>query len=270
MKARCFFAAKVRVPATETFERLAHSVGRAGRVAFDTLLPPCCPTCDAPVDASGLMCASCFSRLTMITAPYCPRCGVPFKTTAASGVAELCPACRVHLPVFERARAALRYDAASERLILPLKYADRTELAGVLALHMVRAGAELLASADYLIPVPLHRRRLFARRYNQAALLGRALARRTGRQVVPDALRRVRATSPLGELSAAARAREVAQAFEVRASRRPLLVGRRVLLIDDVLTSGATANGCARALQAAGATAVDVLAAARVPDPRLE
>jgi len=134
---------------------------------------------------------------------------------------------------------------------------------------MARAGAALLRQAGLLVPVPLHRRRLMARRYNQAALLARALAGLSGVPSVPDALRRVRSTVPLGGLGAEARSMEVAGVFAVRARRAPLLAGRRVVLIDDVLTSGATCAGCTEVLLDAGAAAVDVLVAARVPDPRL-
>ncbi len=243
---------------------------RAGRAVFDLLLPPSCPTCEAPVDAPGLMCAACFQGVTLLAEPLCRRCGAPFPHQGAGGPGRLCPACVQAPPVFGRARAALLYDSGAQRLILPLKYADRTELAFVLALHMARAGAELLRAAELLVPVPLHRRRLFARRYNQAALLARAVGSRAGVAMLPDALVRLRATAPLGEMSAARRAAEVADAFAVRPTRAATIGGRRVLLIDDVLTSGATADSCARALMAAGAAAVDVLAAARVPDPRLQ
>jgi ComF family protein len=171
--------------------------------------------------------------------------------------------------VFGRARAALRYDARGRRLILPFKHADRTELAAVLAPHMARAGAALLAAADLLVPVPLHRARLFQRRYNQAALLGKAVGRIVAVPCLPDALVRKRATATLGDMSATERATEVAGAFGVRRSRAERLRGARVVLVDDVMTSGATANACAAMLLAAGARSVDVLAAARVPDPRL-
>jgi predicted amidophosphoribosyltransferase len=134
---------------------------------------------------------------------------------------------------------------------------------------MVRAGAVLLDGADLLVPVPLHRTRLFMRRYNQAALLAKAVGHRAGRPTLPDALLRWRATASLGEKSAAQRAAEVAGAFAVRGARAAQLLDKRVLLIDDVMTSGATANACAAVLLAAGARSVDVLAAARVPDPRL-
>jgi len=243
---------------------------RAGRAVFDLLLPPTCPTCDAPVDAPGLMCAACFGAVTLLAEPLCHRCGAPFPHREAGGRARLCPACEHAPPLFRRARAALLYDAGAQRLILPLKYADRTELAFVLALHMARAGAELLRAADFLVPVPLHKSRLFARRYNQAALLARALSRRARVPALPDALVRLRATASLGEMSAARRAEEVADAFAVRPARAEKIHGRRVLLIDDVLTSGATANACAHALLASGAASVDVLAAARVPDPRVQ
>lgn len=163
----------------------------------------------------------------------------------------------------------MRYDDQARRLILPLKHGDRVELAAILAPMMCRAGAELLRRADALVPVPLHRRRLFQRKYNQAAVLAFAVGRLAGRPVLPDALVRTRRTVPLDEKSPEERAREVAGSFAVRPSRAAGLAGRRVLLVDDVMTSGATANACAAVLFASGAAAVDVLLAARVPDPRL-
>ncbi len=168
-----------------------------------------------------------------------------------------------------QARAALRYDGHAKRLLLPFKHADRPELAAALAPMMARAGAALLARADLLVPVPLHRRRLFTRRYNQAALLARALSRQSGVPDVPDGLCRSRPTAALGELGASARAAAVAGVFAVRPTRAARLAGARVLLVDDVMTSGATAAACTEVLLAAGVLGVDVLVAARVPDPRL-
>jgi predicted amidophosphoribosyltransferase len=172
--------------------------------------------------------------------------------------------------MFRQARAALRYDEQGRRLILPLKHGDRVELAGILAPMMVRAGSGLLShGAEVLVPVPLHRRKLFHRKYNQAAVLAFAVGRLAGRSVFPDALVRTRRTAPLDEKSPEERVREVAGSFLVRPSRLGRIAGRTVLLVDDVMTSGATANACAAALLDAGALAVDVLVAARVPDPRL-
>ncbi len=153
--------------------------------------------------------------------------------------------------------------------MLALKHGDRVELAAALAPMMARAGVALLAEADVLVPVPLHRSRLFARRYNQAALLARHLARSSKRPMLTDALSRIRVTESLATLSAERRQATLEGVFRVRARRLPEIAGRRVLLIDDVLTSGATCAGCTMALLDAGAGAVDVLVAARVPDPRL-
>ena len=245
---------------------MSRGAGRAGRGVLDLLLPPQCPLCEAPVMDAHLLCAACFREITLLSEPLCRCCGVPMALPEPEP--RLCPACTAAPPVFGMARAALRYDAAARRLLLPFKHGDRTDLAPLLAAQMARAGSAPLARADLLVPVPLHRRRLMARGYNQAALLARLIARRVGRSMLADALLRVRATDPLGGLDAPGREAAVAGAFAANPARRARLAGKRVLLIDDVLTSGATANACARALLAAGAVAVDVLAAARVPDPR--
>jgi ComF family protein len=249
--------------------RLAGGAHRAGRRLLDLLLPPNCLTCDAPVEAPGRFCPACFRATAIITEPYCRCCGVPFAHAGQAGPDRLCPACRLRIPDFDRARAVFRYDGQARRVVLPFKHGDRTETARALAGLMARSGATLLADAEVLVPVPLHRRRLIARRYNQAALLAWALHRLTGIPAVPDALARLRATAPLGTRSASERLAMLEGVIEIRRSRAGRVAGRQVLLIDDVMTSGATAGVCARALKAAGARGVDVLVLARVPDPRL-
>jgi ComF family protein len=249
--------------------RFAPGFRNALRAALDVLLPPNCLTCDRPVDAPGKFCAECFRGAAFITEPCCAHCGVPFSHAGQGGAERLCPGCRAHPAPWRQARAALRYDGHAKRVLLPFKHADRPELARALTPMMARAGAALLRRAELIVPVPLRRSRLFARRYNQAALLARALARLAGIPAVPDLLCRTRATVSLGELGATARAEAVAGAFSVRPARAAQAVGRQVLLVDDVMTSGATASACAEVLLAAGAAGVDVLVAARVPDPRL-
>jgi ComF family protein len=256
---------RLRFPVTRS--RSGALLRRAGLAALDALLPPRCVACEAMVAVQGQFCGACFATISFITAPLCVRCGVPFASADQAGADELCPGCQEHPPLFRQARGALRYSDMARRLILPLKHADRTEMGAILAPMMQRAGAALLARADVLVPVPLHRRRLMARRYNQAALLAAALGRLAGCATLPLAMRRLRATQSLGDLSAAARARMVDGAFAVRPAFAARLSGRRILLIDDVLTSGATARACTLALLTAGAAAVDVLVAARVPSP---
>lgn len=254
--------------------KLLGSAGAGVRFAvrglLDVLLPPNCATCDQPVAIPGQLCRDCFRLTNLVSDPCCSRCGVPFGMASLGGTEQLCPACVLLPPVFGQARAAFRYDRQSRRLILPFKHADRTDLAAALAPQMVRAGGSLLARADLLVPVPLHRRRLFQRRYNQAVLLARAVGRLARLPMQPDLLVRTRATEPMADKSAEERAAEVQRAFAVRSCRLEQVVGARILLIDDVMTSGATANECAAVLVRAGAAVVDVLVAARVPDPRLE
>ena len=249
---------------------LGSALRRLGAGALDALLPPHCLTCEEPVADQGTLCAACFLTLAPITAPLCRVCGVPFRHAGQAGPGGLCPGCLARPPAFAQARAALRYDEGAKRLILPFKHADRTELAGPIAARMAAAGAALLARAEVVAPVPLHWRRLIARRYNQAALLARRVAAAAGLPFLPDPLRRARPTPALGERGAAERAALLDGAFALRRGAAGRIAGRRVLLVDDVMTSGATAEACARVLLSAGAAAVDVLAAARVPDPRLD
>ncbi len=239
--------------------------GRIGRSALDLLLPPHCPACEQRIATDGLLCGACFGRTDFITLPCCDRCGLAF---AAEGPL-ICEACDAAPPIFRRARGAMMYDAQARQLVLPFKHADAVSMARVLAAMMARAGRDLLRQTEVLVPVPLHRRRLFQRRYNQAALLAGAIGQTSALPSLPDALRRTRATESLDGKSAAERATEVTAAITVHPGRRALLQGRQVLLIDDVMTSGATANACAAALLDAGAVAVDVLVAARVPVRRL-
>jgi len=254
--------------AAPALRRLRGGLRAASARLLDALLPPRCLACEGEVAAHGTLCAACFAGLSPITAPFCACCGVPFAH-GGQAAGELCPRCRQRVPAFRSARAALRYDAGAKRLILPFKHADRTELAWPLARQMARAGAALLDRAELIAPVPAHWRRLLGRRYDQAALLARALGRLSGRPVLPDLLRRTRRTPPLADKGAAERAVTVEGAFALSSRGRRSVAGRRVLLVDDVMTSGATADACARTLVEAGAAAVEVLAAARVPDPRL-
>jgi ComF family protein len=254
-------AMKIRWPLRAGIRRLAV-------VALDLLLPPHCPACDAEVPVQGTFCPACFAALNFITEPLCHACGLPFASSAQGGMAHTCPTCSEHPPLWREARAAFLYDDAARRLILPFKHANRQEIATVLATHMARAGRGFLNEAHCIVPVPLHRWRLFRRGFNQAALLARALGKRSGVPSLPDALRRRRRTPLLGPLSAAQRAKALQGVFDIRPSRIAALYGKHILLVDDVMTSGATANACAETLLQAGCAGVDVLVAARVPDPR--
>jgi ComF family protein len=231
---------------------------RLAGAALDLLLPPRCLKCGIAVTVAHALCPACWRGITFLAAPCCACCGLPFDYEL--GPEALCGACARELPPYTRARAALRYDEESRRLILAFKHGDRLQLAPALAGWMRRAGAGLLAEAHVIVPVPLHWTRLFARRYNQAAVLAHALAAE-GPPVLADALLRRRRTPSQGKRNAAARRRNVAGAFAVHPDRS--VGGKRVLLIDDVLTTGATVGECARVLKRAGAADVDVLTLAR-------
>jgi ComF family protein len=217
--------------------------------------------CREPVGGAGL-CAACWARLTFITPPYCERLGIPFPFDPGPGV--LSREATADPPAYRRARAAVRYDDVARKLVHAFKYGDRLDLAPTMGRWMANAGRELIAGADAIVPVPLHWRRQWLRRFNQSALLGEVIGKAAGVAVAHAALKRVKATPQQVGLSQAERASNVQGAFQVPASAKAAVADRRLLLIDDVLTSGATVDACARALLRAGAAQVDVLVFARV------
>lgn len=229
---------------------------------LETVFPARCLGCTHPVDHQGGLCPRCWSNLSFITPPVCAQCGLPFDLPAAADT--VCGACLVAKPPFARARALWRYDSGARPLILGFKHGDQTFAAPAFAAWLARAGAELLDNAACIVPVPLHPWRLVMRRYNQAALLARAVAAVSGLPFGADWLRRTRPTPSQGGLDRSHRHSNVRGAFALTDRGRARVAGQRVVLIDDVLTTGATASECARTLLRAGAEQVDVLALARV------
>ncbi|HEX3537680.1 MAG TPA: ComF family protein [Stellaceae bacterium] len=245
--------------ATTLAATLPARLRRLGRSVIDGVLPPRCLNCGATVGDPDTLCSQCWAATTFFAPPWCAVCGLPFETPM--GPDAVCADCARDRASWDRARAVLRYDKNSRRLVLALKHADHTHLAGALGRWMQRTGGEVLDGADLAIPVPLHWTRLFARRYNQAALLAHAIRAAGGPPVAADWLVRRRRTPSQGRLGALARARNVRSAFALRRGRS--VRGKRVVLIDDVLTTGATVEECARVLRRNGAAWVGVLTLAR-------
>lgn len=231
----------------------------------DLVWPPLSPLSNADVGAPGELTPADWGRITFLEAPWCEACGVPFPYKVGEGA--LCGACAAHLPVFDKARSAFVYDEESRALVLQLKHGGRTDGLRASGRWMNRAGATLLADADGLVPVPLHPRRLRQRRFNQSLLLARALSNASGVPVEPHLLQRTRPTPSQGGLSAKGRTRNVAGAFKVREAARAGLAGRRLVMVDDVYTTGATLQACARALLRSGAANVSAITLARVVKP---
>lgn len=255
--------------ATSGVSSVLRKVSRAALdTALDTVLPPQCLACDALVSEPGALCHDCWDGAAFVSAPFCSACGVPFAFD--HGPDALCGACARAHPAFERARAVFLYNDVSRDLVTGLKHRDRMHGAPAFGRWLARAGRELVADADWIAPVPLHPLRLWRRRFNQSALLAQSLTREAGvpEKFMPDLLRRIRATPTQGGLNAAQRRRNVRGAFAVAASRLEAVQERRVLLIDDVYTTGATLEACTHAVLKAGAEVVDVLVLARVDRPQ--
>jgi ComF family protein len=235
---------------------------RVGGALLDQIYPPVCLNCDGPIATADGLCAKCFGQLRPITAPLCPRLGLPFEVhlgpDAVSAEAIADP------PPFDRARSAVLYNQVARTLVSRLKYGDRPELARFCGRLMAAAGTEFWAHQPVLVPVPLHRTRQFDRRYNQSTELARAIGRLTGLRVDPLLASRTKKTRQQVGLTADARARNVAGAFAARADAVARLNGRGVVIVDDVVTTGSTVKALTKALHKAGVERVDVLSFARV------
>lgn len=233
----------------------------AGRVA-DLVVPPVCLSCQAPLAVHDALCAGCWRRVSFIRAPLCDQLGIPLPYDTGgrmlSGAALAAP------PPWDRARAVAGFDNVMRELVHKLKYADRHDARRLFGRWLAEAGRELLADADVLIPVPLHPSRLWQRRFNQAALLCTELTRLTGVPNDPFILKRVKATLSQVGLSEAERRSNTAGAFATAPGGQARVEDRRVVLVDDVVTTGATVGACARVLRRAGAARIDVLCLALV------
>ena len=237
---------------------------RMAQAMFHLVLPPRCLACDDMVANQGGLCSSCWADLPLIDGPICQRTGSPLAfdlgeaITSAEAIADP--------PLYRKMRVASRYEGTAQKLTLSLKFHDRIDLAKPLAGFMARAGAALLEEADIIIPVPLHRRRFISRRFNQAALLSREISNLTGLPCALQAIKRIRPTQQQTSLQRKERHKNVEGAFKVPAEQAINVHGKRVVLIDDVVTTGATVSACVRALLREQAAHVDVIAFAKVVD----
>jgi ComF family protein len=241
------------------------SVTQILRGLVDVVTPPKCLICRKSVQSGASLCQACWQKMTYLEDPVCDVLGLPFAYDQGEGI--LSAAALADPPPWDRARAAVVFDDSSKLLVHALKYRDVPEAGLFMARMMARAGRDLLAEADIVMPVPLHRSRLWKRRFNQAAFLAQPIALAAGKLFATDILLRRKATLQQVGLDAAARAKNVRKAFEVPFEKLPLVAGKCILLVDDVRTTGATLAACAKALKKAGAARVHVLTFALVKEP---
>src|SRR5262245_52333380 len=236
---------------------LGSALARALAACGDLIVPPCCVLCRTRLEGHHLLCGACWREVQFIRQPLCDVLGIPLPFD--TGERTVSAAALARPPAYDRARAVAHFSGGMRTLIHQLKYADQHDGRALFGRWLAEAGRELLPGVDVIVPVPLTRWRLLSRRFNQAAILAQELSRRTGLATDPLLLQRTRFTTSQVGLTHDQRRRNVAGAFAVPGGRRHRVVGRNVLLVDDVITTGATAEACARALKRAGAARVDVL-----------
>jgi ComF family protein len=256
----------VHTPASRG-SRLRTTMRRTLATMADIVVPPCCLVCRTPLNTHHVLCGTCWRDMRFITPPLCDVTGTPMPFD--TGGRMVSAAALSDPPAYDRARAVAHFTGSMRTLVHHFKYADRHDARTLFGRWMAQAGHDLLPDAHVIVPVPMGRLRLFWRRFNQAAVLAREVSRHAGIVADPQLLVRARAASTQVGLTRDQRRRNVAGAFRVASSRLAALNGRNVLLIDDVITTGATVNACARALKRAGAARVDVLALGLVTDVAL-
>jgi ComF family protein len=227
---------------------------------LDTFFPPQCLTCGEKISNADNLCPSCWKHITFISKPYCNICCVPFPVSMKE---KICPFCQDELPIYNVARSAVKFDEFTARIVHALKYNDHTELAPAIARLIVNAGAEVIKMANYITPVPLHLGKLRQRKYNQAQLLAKFISRFTGIAVVPDLLIRTKDIPSQSGLNRKQRIANVYGAFKVNQDNAHMIKGSNIIIVDDVITTGATLNECARCLLAAGSGQIYGLSFAR-------
>jgi ComF family protein len=247
------------------FQPLKAGLARLWQTTVDVVTPPLCLACRAPVTRGAALCLDCWQQQHFIEEPVCDALGTPFAYDEGEGA--LSPAAIAEPPAWNKGRAAVAFDEASKHLVHMLKYQDTPEAGHAMARMMAGAGRSVLAEADYLVPVPLHKRRLWQRRFNQAALLAFEISRISGKPCKTEMLVREKPTRQQVGLSANDRRKNVGRAFAVPAEQQAFVHGKTIVLIDDVRTTGATANACASALKSAGAAKIHLLTFALVLEP---
>lgn len=230
-------------------------------VGLNLCFPPRCSACQCITDSAHGLCLECFAAVPWITVPHCQTCGMPFASSL--GAEALCGACLADAPLYALARSAMAYGDVTRPLIARFKYHDHTQHAAHYARWMMRAAADALEGCDLLVPVPLHWRRLFQRRFNQSALLAQQMSEIADIPMLAEGLLRIRHTPPQANLPRSERLENVKDAFRVNHRHAEAIRGKVIALVDDVMTTGATIHACTRALMLAQAKAVHVITLAR-------
>lgn len=239
-------------------------LSHAGRLAMEFIYPPQCPSCRSEIEAATGICPDCWRDIAFLSGDLCQFCSAPLEGDLGPG--GVCDACVHHPPAWDRGAAAVLYEGVGRKLVLALKHGDRLDISPLAASWMSRTGGDLIASADLIVPAPMHWLRLARRRFNQAGELARSVAANAGRPhaFAPDLLMRGRATATQDGKTRAERMENVSGVFSVAPKWRGSVPGGKILLIDDVMTTGATLSECAEVCRAAGAAEVNVLVMARV------
>jgi len=228
----------------------------------DIVLPPRCIGSGEIVDIQGAISPKFWEELQFIDKPFCDKCSIPFSFDSGEGA--ICARCMDDMPYYDRSRSAVVYNDASRKVILNFKFNDKTHYALTFVPWMLRAGADILEDADYIIPVPLHQKKLRFRKFNQSAILAEEIAIRSNKKYLFDGLLRIRETTPQKGLNKKDRLKNISGAFAINQKYTEAIQGKNIIIVDDIFTTGATLNECAKVLKDAGANEVNVLAIARV------